>query len=164
MLVSMVGTTIGLDALRLAFRLPGIAFELTVDRVLAGPLTDAVARSIAEHRVVERVASQVIATVDFEGIVDEVLDDARTEAIVVRVLESRFLDDLTERVLASPEMQRVIQHIASSPEVLAAVSAHTETMAEEMLSDVRRRTRVVDDVAERTVRGLLRRRPPPQPA
>jgi hypothetical protein len=160
----MVGTRIGLDALRLAFRLPGMAFELTVDRVLAGPLTDAVARSIAEHRVIERVASQVVATVDFERIVDEVLDDARTEAIVVRVLESRFLDDLTDRVLASPEMQRVIQHIAGSPEVLAAVSVHTETMAEEMLTDVRRRTRAVDDVAERTVRTLLRRRPRPQPA
>jgi hypothetical protein len=160
----MIGIGFGLDAVRLAFRLPGIAVELTVDRLLAGPLTDAVARSVAEHRVVERVASRVIATVDFERIVDEVLDDARTEAILVRVLESRFLDDMTERVLDSPEMQRVIQHIASSPEVLAAVSAHTETMAEEMLTDVRRRTRAVDDVAERTVRGLLRRRPRPQPA
>jgi hypothetical protein len=35
-------------------------------------------------------------------------------------------------------------------------------MAEEMASDVRRRTQVVDDAAERAVRGWLRR-PRPQP-
>jgi hypothetical protein len=69
---------------------------------------------------------------------------------------------LTERVLASPELQRVVSHVASSPEVVEALSHHTETLAEEMVNDVRDRAQRVDDLAERAVRGWLRR-PRPQP-
>ena len=83
------------------------------------------------------------------------------ERLVVQVLESRFIDDLTERVLDSPEMDAVVEHIATSPQVLDAVSQQTQSLAQEMVADVRRRTQTVDDVAERTVRGWLRR---PRPA
>jgi hypothetical protein len=144
--------------------------ERAIDRALAGPLTDAVARSISQHRVAERVAAQILADLDFDRLVDAVLNDERTEIaleralaspalerLVVRVLESRLVDDLTERVLDSPELQMVIERVASSPEVLEAMSHHTETLAEEMVSDVRRRSQRVDDVAERTVRSWLRR-------
>ena len=147
--------------------------ERALDRALAGPLTDAVGRSLADHHVIERIVSAA----NLDRLVDALLDDPRTEAmldralaspglerLVMHVLDSRFVDNLTERVLDSPEMQRVIEHIASSPEVLAAVTAHTETLAEEMVSDVRRRSRAVDDVAERTVRTWLRRPPRPEPA
>jgi hypothetical protein len=150
--------------------------QRAIDRALAGPLTDAVARSISEHKVAERVASQMLAQLDVGRIVDAVLDDERTELaleralaspglerLVVRVLESRLLDDVTERVIVSPEFQRVVEHVASSPEVLAAVSHHTETLAEEMVADVRRRSQRVDDIAERTVRSWLRR-PRPSPS
>jgi hypothetical protein len=135
--------------------------ERAIDGALAGQLTDAVARSLARHRVVERVASQVMRELDIERIVVAVLEDERTERLIVRVLESSLLDDLTERVLESPELQRVIEHVTSSPELLAAVTQHTETLAGEMVEDVRGRSRRVDDVAERTVRGWLRR---PRPA
>jgi hypothetical protein len=124
--------------------------ERALDQVLAGPLTDAVARSIASNRVAERVAAQVVAGLDIERIVTAVLEDERTEQVV-------------ERVLASREMQLVIGHVAGSPELLAAMSQHTETLAEEMVTDVRERAQRVDDLAERTVRGWLRR-PRPRPA
>jgi hypothetical protein len=135
--------------------------EYTIDRVLAGPLTDTIAYSLARHRVVERVASQVLRELDIERIVVAVLEDERTERLIVHVLESRLLDDLTERVLESPELERVIEHVAQSPQLLDAVTQHTETLAGEMVEDVRSRSRRVDDVAERTVRGWLRR---PRPA
>jgi hypothetical protein len=124
--------------------------ERALDQVLAGPLMDAVARSIAANRVPERVAAQVLANLDIERIVTAVLEDPRTE-------------DVVEHVLASREMQLVIGHVASSPELLAAMSQHTETLAEEMVTDVRERAQRVDDLAERTVRGWLRR-PRPRPA
>ena len=79
------------------------------------------------------------------------------------MLESRLVDELTEQVLRSPEMERVVEHIATSPQVVEAVTQHTQTLAEEMVTDVRRRTQTVDDVAERTVRGWLRR-PRPSPS
>jgi hypothetical protein len=137
--------------------------ERAIDRAMAGPLTDAVARSISQHRVAERVASAVLADLDVDRLVDAVLEDERTERLIVRVLESRLVDDLTERVLDSPELQRVIEHVAASPEVLEAVSRHTETLAEEMVADVRRRSQRVDDIAERTVRSWLRRPRPSAP-
>jgi hypothetical protein len=148
--------------------------ETTADGVLAGPLTDAVARSLATHRVVERVAVQILATADLDRVIGAVLDHEMTERavdralaspglerLVIRVLESRLVDDLTEQVLRSPEMERVVEHIATSPQVIQAVTTHTQTLAEEMVTDVRRRTHTVDDVAEQTVRGWLRR---PRPA
>ena len=79
------------------------------------------------------------------------------ERLVTRVLESRLVDDLTEQVLRSPEMARVVEYIATSPQVVEAVTQHTQTLAEEMVTDVRRRAHSVDDVAERTVRSWMRR-------
>ena len=148
--------------------------ERAADRLLAGPLTDAVGRSLATHRVDERVAVQLLATADLDRVISAVLDHEMTERavdralaspglerLVIRVLESRLVDDLTGQVLRSPEMERVVEHIATSPQVIEAVTQHTQTLAEEMVTDVRRRTQIVDDVAERTVRGWLRR---PRPA
>ena len=88
-----------------------IAPELqrVLDNVLAGPVTDAVARSLGQNRVAERVASQVLADLDVDSIVDAVLADERTERTLARMLESR-------------EMQLIIGHIAASPELLAAVT------------------------------------------
>jgi DNA-binding FrmR family transcriptional regulator len=150
--------------------------ERALDRVLAGQLTDAVARSLAEHRVAERVAAQIVATTDVDRVVSAVLENELTERaldhalespalerLVVRVLESRLLDELTVRVLHSPEMDRVVEYIATSPQVLDAVSRQTQTLADEMVADVRRRSQTVDDIAERTVRGWLRR-PRPNPS
>jgi hypothetical protein len=150
--------------------------ERATDRLLAGPLMDAVGRSLAEHRVVERVAVQILATADLDRVIGAILEHEMTERavdralaspglerLVVRVLESRLVDDLTEQVLRSPEMERVVEYIATSPQVVEAVTQHTQTLAEEMVADVRRRTHSVDDVAERTVRGWLRR-PRPSPS
>jgi hypothetical protein len=150
--------------------------ERALDRVLAGKLTDAVARSLAEHRVVERVAVEVAASTEIDRVVEAVLDDERTERaleralaspslerLLVRVLDSRLVDGLTERVLHSPEMDRVVEYIATSPQVLAVVTQQTQSLAEEMVADVRRRSQAVDEIAERTVRGWLRR-PRPSPS
>ena len=111
--------------------------------MLAGPVTDAVARSLGQNRVAERVAAQVLADLDVDSIVEAVLADARTEQTL-------------QRVLASNEMQLIIAHLASSPELLEAISHQTETLADEMVTGVRSRAQRVDDVAERTVRGWLR--------
>lgn len=150
--------------------------ERAVDRVLAGQLTDAVARSLAEHHVVDRVAAEIVATTDLDRVVAAVLENELTEQaldralespalerLVVRVLESRLVDGLTERVLQSPEMDRVVEYIATSPQVLDAVSVQTQSLAQEMVADVRRRTHSVDDTAERIVRGWLRRPRPSTP-
>jgi hypothetical protein len=142
---------------RVAARAPvvsGPVRRMTQDLAAEGRMTRARVMEIAD---VERLVDAVLEDPRTERVLARALDNPGLERMVVRVLESRFLDDLTDRVLSSPEMQRVIEHIATSPEVMDAVAQHTQSMAEEMVSDVRRRTQRVDDVAEQTVRGWLRR-------
>jgi hypothetical protein len=88
--------------------------------------------------------------------------EADLERTIASIMESRLIDELTDRLLHSPEMDRIVEYIATSPQVMEAVSRHTQSLAEEMVSDVRRRSQSVDDLAERTVRGWLRR-PRPLP-
>ena len=85
---------------------------------------------------------------------------SRLEGVAADVAD-RLLLQATDRVLSGPEVQRVIEHVASSPEVRAALTAQSTTMAEEMVATVRNRAETMDDAAERTVRGWLRR---PRPA
>lgn len=139
--------------------------ERTVDRALAGPLTDTFARSLAKHRVAERVAAEIAATPEFEQAVADALDHEATlrlvdralaspglERLVVEALESRLTASVTDRVLHSPEMQRVVEHVASSPEVRSAMQRQTTTLAEELVSGVRRRAVAVDRVAQQRIR------------
>src|SRR5579862_9332454 len=69
--------------------------EAAVDRALAGPLPEAIARSLVEHHVIERVVREVLASADFDAAVDEALKGEGGEGLV-------------ERVLASPRTERIL--------------------------------------------------------
>jgi hypothetical protein len=163
---------VALTPLRVAARMPVVGAPLQ----LAGDALAADGRA-ARFRL-EEVALQQLSRPELEWTIDRivasVLDDERTERLMeralaspglerllVRILDSELVDALTERVLASPELQRIVSHVASSPDIIEALTHHTETLADEMVTDVRQRAQRVDDFAERTVRGWLRR---PRPA
>jgi hypothetical protein len=114
------------------------------DRMLAGPLTEQLGRIIAEHRVVERLAQELI-------------DRGTVTAVVDEALEAGLATELTDRLLQSPEMQRLLRYIASSPDLRSAMAEQTAGLTDEMVSGVRSRAQSMDDAAERTVRGWLRR-------
>jgi hypothetical protein len=115
-----------------------------LDRVLAGPLTEAVARSLIEQRVVERVAAEVTARMDIGQ-------------TVANALDSPVVIEITERFLASVEMQSAVAHIAATPELRQALREQSSGLAEEMVGGIRRRSEALDEKAERTVRGWWRR-------
>lgn len=142
----------------------------TVDRALAGPLTEAVGRSLAEHRVAERLAGELVATGAVEHAMIGALehDEARrllesalaspgTERLLAAVLESRLVPELTDRILASEEMQAVLRYVATSPELRRAMTEQSSSLAEEMVGGLRERTESLDGAAEATIRGWLRR-------
>jgi hypothetical protein len=136
--------------------------EAAFDDALAGPLTERLVRSLGEHRVIERIADELIANGTVTALFDQALQAGLAEQIADRllapdVLDSRLLLEITDRVMVSDEMQHVIAHIASSPELRAAIAEQTSGLADEMVAGVRQRTVSMDDVAERTVRGWLRR-------
>ena len=139
--------------------------ERAVDQALAGPLTDTFARSLAKHRVAERVAAEIAATPEFEQAVVDALDHEATlrlvdralaspglERLVIEALESRLTAEVTDRALHSPELERAVEHVASSPAVRSAMQRQTTTLAEELVSGVRRRAERADDAAERRIR------------
>jgi hypothetical protein len=127
-------------------------------RAVAGGLAGAGAatRRRAEAQV-RSALDQALESPLTEELLMRALESPGLERLLVRVLDSRLLLDLTDRVLSSREMEELIGHIASSPELRAALAAQSTGLADEMATGVRRRTAAMDDVAERTVRGWLRR-------
>jgi hypothetical protein len=133
-------------------------------RALAGGLADAGAATRRRAEAQARTAlDQVLESPLTEELLMRALESPGLERLLVRVLDSRLLLDLTDRVLRSREMEQLIGHIASSPELRAALAAQSTGLADELAAGVRRRTAAMDDVAERTVRGWLRR-PRPTPS
>jgi uncharacterized RDD family membrane protein YckC len=136
-----------------------------VDHALAGPLPEAIARSLIERHVVQRIAEQVLASAELQpapgGPLTETTGDAAVERLVAGALESRVVSDVTDQVIESPEIQRMIEEIASSPAVRTALSRQTTTFAEETAAGLRHRMESLDDAVERTVHRLLRRKARP---
>ncbi|HET6549240.1 MAG TPA: hypothetical protein VFG79_12315 [Solirubrobacter sp.] len=139
--------------------------ERAVDRMLAGPLPDAIVRSLLEHHVVEHLADELAASVDVDAAVTTVLEHETTQRLVAAVIASpgmdRVLVQATDRALRGPELQRVIEHVAASAEVREALTQQSTTLAQEMAVGLRSKAESLDDVAERAAHGWFRR---PHPA
>jgi hypothetical protein len=148
--------------------------DAALRRLLDGPAIDRIVVALVEARVIERVTAELIAaevparvvTQALEaGVLDEVVtralaDDSveRTvESLLTRWFEGPLYDDVVNRVLASAELWRLVDEIAHSPEVMEAITAGSASLAGEVADQVRRRTIVADDVAERLTRKVLRR-------
>ena len=114
-----------------------------LDRALAGPLPEELARSLVRHRVIERV-------------VDELVRSGELERLVTAALASPRTLEATDRVLASEQMQHALDHVASSPELREAVQKQTTGLAEEVVGDLRETAARLDDRAERVVSRRVR--------
>jgi uncharacterized RDD family membrane protein YckC len=88
-----------------------------VDGALASPLPETVARSSIEHRLVDRLATELGTELD-------------------RVMQS-FLD--------SPEFDRALERALTSPKVREALTQQTTTLAGETAAHLRERTFRLDD-------------------
>ena len=82
------------------------------------------------------------------------------EQTASEVVESQVALEMTDQVLQSAVVQHTIDRIASSPEIRGAITEQTAGMAQQTIEGVRKRSVVLDDVAEQTVRRGLRRQPP----
>jgi uncharacterized RDD family membrane protein YckC len=131
----------------------------TVDRALAGPLPDTVGRSLADNRVVDRVAPQVLASADFREAFAAALENQSTEEAVEQALASPRVEQLVSDLLESKQLERTVGHIAASPELRSALGQQTRSLAGELAATMRRRTDAADDAVERTVRRWFRRPP-----
>jgi hypothetical protein len=148
--------------------------ELAIRRLLDGPVVDRMVAAVIEARVVERVVAELIAADVPEQVVGQVLDTRVLDEVVTRLLADEALaqtvdglltrffagqlyEDVITGVLASEELWQLVDEIAHSPEVMEAITAGSASLAGEVADQVRRRTIVADDVAERITRKVLRR-------
>jgi len=111
--------------------------------VLAGPLPERVGRSLARHRVVERVLSGALEDDELDRTLRAALASARTR---------RLLDEL----LASPAFARMLEQVLASPAVRAALADQSASFATGTATAARRRAARLDDAAERVLRRPTR--------
>jgi uncharacterized RDD family membrane protein YckC len=146
--------------------------EHVVDGVLAGALPEAVARSLIEHRVVERLVAEVLTTVELDREVVSARESERTERLVsqalanpalervfAEALESRLTLDLTDQVVRSPAFKRALTEVLGSPELRAALKGQSMSFAGELVTGLGQRLRKLDDAIERGPRRWFRRAP-----
>jgi len=102
-----------------------------LDRALAGPLPEELARSRVRHRVAERVVRQLAQTGELERLVD-------------RALASPGTLELVDRLLASEEMRHALERAVGGPEVRAAVASHSAGLTARVVAGVRSATARLD--------------------
>ncbi len=131
--------------------------EAAVDRALAGPLPEAVARSMVEHHVIERVTREIMASADFQAAVSSALEDEATERFLTEALKSKLTSRLAESLLKGPEFEGLLTQVLSSPAVSAALAKQTTTIGDEMVRSIRDSTVELDTRLERGPRRWFHR-------
>jgi uncharacterized RDD family membrane protein YckC len=144
--------------------------EHVVDGVLAGALPEAVARSLIDHRVVERLVAEVLTTVELdrevvsareaertERLVSQALANPALERVLAEALESRLTLDLTDQVVRSPAFKRALTEVLGSPELRAALKGQSMSFAGELVTGLGQRLRKLDDAIERGPRRWFHR-------
>lgn len=142
------------------------AVQRAVDRILAGPLPETVARSLIEHRVAERVVTEALRKEDgrVEELVEALVANPAFERMLHDALDSKLTADLTDRVLESPTFHHALGAVLSSPQTRAALTQQSSSLVGEVAEGLRRRAVRLDDAVERPPRRWFRRTPRPAPA
>ena len=146
--------------------------EQVVDGVLAGALPEAIARSLVEHHVIERVIMEALASSELEAEVVSAHETERTKRVVAQVLTSPALEraladalesqltlEFADRLVQSPAFRLALTNVLSSPEVRAALTGQSKSLAEEAATGLRKRVHRLDDTIERGPRRWSRRPP-----
>lgn len=132
------------DAAVDALAAPGV--EHLVDRLLAGPLPETVARSLVDNHVLERVVREALQRADLQAAFSSALASEEAEALV-------------ERAVQSPAFRRALEEALASPAVRAALTRQGEGVAEDALARLRASLEGLDDSAERRPRRWFGRAP-----
>jgi uncharacterized RDD family membrane protein YckC len=149
--------------------------EEVIDGVFAGALPEAVARSLVEHRVVERIVAEALERAELDRAIVPARESERTEQQLARVLaspsleraladtlDSRLTVELTEKLVQSEAFRAALASVLSSPEVRTALKGQSSSLVEEIAAALRARARSSDDRLERAPRRWFRRPLRPQ--
>ena len=136
--------------------------ERAIDSAFAGSLPEAVGRSLADHHVLERVATEYLATA---GADEDGAD--RVQQLTDRLLASEDVDrlaaTLAEKVTQSPAFHQALKDVLASPEIRAALYEQSAGFGAEVAQGLRSRGFELDDKLEATAHNLFGRRPAEAP-
>lgn len=99
----------------------------------------------------------MLASTDLEAAVAAALENETTERLVEQTLASPGFERLLTEAVESRVASELVEEIASSPAVRAALARQTTTLGEELAAALRGFVMRLDNTAERTVHGWLRR-------
>jgi uncharacterized RDD family membrane protein YckC len=108
------------------------------DRALMGTLPEEIAKSVAEHHLLERIVAKLAETGELDRAVEKALASPRTK-------------ELADRVVRSDVVRAAIQEVVAGPEVRAALTQQTTGLGEELAADIRERGVRLDDKVQRAV-------------
>jgi uncharacterized RDD family membrane protein YckC len=111
-----------------------------IERALAQSLPEELVHSMVEHRVLERMATELAAT----GALDRAVENA---------LASPRTNELVDRIVNSEEMRRAIREIVASREVREAITQQTTGFVGELAEAIRGWARHLDERLDRTRAG-----------
>jgi uncharacterized RDD family membrane protein YckC len=127
--------------------------ERAIDSMLAGPLPEAVARSIVEHRVLERV----VTAAELDKAVARALSSPAVHRAAVEAVDSPLTEELAMRIAQSAAFRHALRETLSSPELRSALMQQTTGFGAELADSLRRRARRIDDAENTALRRRLRR-------
>jgi uncharacterized RDD family membrane protein YckC len=110
--------------------------ERAIDSMLAGPLPEAIARSIVQNRVLERVASAA----DLDQVVERALSSPAVQRAAAEAINSPLADALAMQIAQSEAFSRAVRE---------ALTQQTTSFGAELAAGLRRRARAVDNSVER---------------
>jgi uncharacterized RDD family membrane protein YckC len=120
--------------------------ESAVDRMLAGTLPEAVARSIVRHHVLERMTAEIVSSPEFRAAFTAALNHEQT-------------GELAKEVAKSPLVAHLITDVVSSAAVRSAIAEQTASVGNDLVETVREKAIRTDATLERGPRRWLGRAP-----
>lgn len=133
--------------------------ERALDQMLAGPLPEALARSMVEHRVVERFVGELAQRGDLEAVTVSALESEQAELLVKKVLASPALERLLVEAVESPLSRELANRMLEDPELQRAIrqvlAQQTAGFVEEVSGAARERAVAGDGAVERLPRRVL---------
>ena len=95
--------------------------ERAADVVLAGPFPEALARSLVERRVVERVVAQMVESGELDRMLSGPSRPMRRSSSCARSAASPMIDRLLTEAAESPRAAELMERIVRRPEIQQAM-------------------------------------------
>ena len=119
--------------------------ERAADVVLAGRFPEALAGSLVEHHVLERLMAQMVDSGELDRMISAAVSSAATERLVRDVAASPVLDRLLAEAAESPRAAELMERLVRRPEiqqavedaVRAALARRTATLRDRVVAGVR---------------------------